>query len=138
MNMTLASTEETSSEAITILARAKPISVRRPREDSTRQAGAFLLHIASTVPGDQNSDFWYGRDIHGDMRFLRSMVGGVVLEEASATSTPPLTLPATPLLHQYWPSNLNTEWSVRDLNAAAQGVSGLLKARIARVRPPPP
>lgn len=49
--------------------------------------------------------------------------------EASATVTAPLGLPQSPVLDQCWPSYADGDYSVRDLNAAAQGFSGLLKVR---------
>ena len=97
--------------------------------ESVAGVAAARVHFASTVPGDEGSDFWYGRDVHGDIRFLKSMSGGVVVWEASATVTAPLGLPQSPVLDQCWPSYADGDYSVRDLNAAAQGFSGLLKVR---------
>ncbi len=77
--------------------------------ESVAGVAAAKVNFVFSIPGAPEQVYWYAHDVHGDMRLLRSVLGGVVTWEASATAMPPLMLPANPSLYQCWPELLAAE-----------------------------
>jgi hypothetical protein len=72
---------------------------------------------------------WLAFDTAGNLRVLKTALGGAVSYQASATETPPILIPASPAVAQTW-SVLGNKMTVVALDASAGGHESLLKIKV--------
>jgi hypothetical protein len=98
--------------------------------ESVAGVKAVRMHSTGTDPDDTwTEDWWMALDIHGDLRVLKLVSSGGGSYEASSTNTPPVILPAQPVVGQSW-DLLGIGLSITSTNATFMGYSGLLALRI--------
>jgi hypothetical protein len=72
---------------------------------------------------------WLAFDTVGNLRVLKTALGGAVSYQASATETPPILIPASPAVAQTW-FVLGKKMTVVALDASAGGHESLLKIKV--------
>jgi len=81
------------------------------------------------TPVTPPEDWWLAQDTQGNLRVLKVVRGETTVFEASASTTPPVLLPAKLTAGQSWEIFGKTN-SVVDMNASFAGSDNLLKVRI--------
>ena len=98
--------------------------------ESVAGVKAVKMHSTGNHPTDTwTEDWWVARDVQGDLRVLKLVSSSGGSYETSPTNTPPIILPAQPVVGQSW-DLLGIGLTITSTNATFMGYSGLLALRI--------